>query len=150
MKLSTRVRYATRALVVLARCQEPCTSETIAQAERLSKKYMDEILGALRQGGILHTKRGVSGGYTLAVPLADISLLRVAELLDGPVRLAPCVEDETICPRQEVCLMGPVWARLNDAVRESFAAVSMEDIVTEGEVCTPSLSAPAGLCSRRR
>ena len=52
MKLSTRVRYAMRALIVLAR-SHPCTSQRIAQEERLSKKYMDEILGTLRQGGIL-------------------------------------------------------------------------------------------------
>lgn len=148
MKLSTRVRYACRALIVLAHHNEPCTSERIAQQEHLSKKYMDEILGALRQGGILATKRGVSGGYTISQHLEAVSLLEIIELLDGPIRLAPCVDDAEQCPREKVCLMNSVWDRLNAVIRDAFAAVSLRDIVERGDGCLPSLKVPGGICSK--
>jgi len=148
MKLSTRVRYATRALMVLAHCTEPCTSERIANQEHLSKKYMDEILGALRQGGILHTKRGVSGGYTIADAMNEVSLLEIIELLDGPINLAPCVADNAQCPRQEVCLMNPVWKRLNGTIRDAFGAISLAEIAENGDDCLPQINVPKGICSR--
>lgn len=148
MKLSTRVRYACRALIVLAHHDEPCTSERIAHQEKLSKKYMDEILGVLRQGGLLVTKRGVSGGYTIAQQLEAVTLLDIIELLDGPIRLAPCVEENETCPREQICLMNSVWQKLNTDVREAFAEVTLRDIVDRGDGCLPSISVAGGICAK--
>ena len=150
MRLSTRVRYAMRARIVLTRSPDPCTSQRIAQEERLSKKYMDEILGTLRQGGILQTRRGVSGGYRIQQPMDQISLWEIIELLDGPVRLAPCVEEGATCPRGEMCLMNTVWDKLNSSIRTSFAEISLADIAANGHSSNEPVALPVGICTRTK
>lgn len=140
MKLSTRARYGMRALVVLARAGASRTSEAIAREEELSKKYMDEILGALRSGGILLTKRGVSGGYALARDAAEINLLEVVELLDGPTALAPCTQGDYSCNRFDRCGMSGVWSKLNDGIRQSFAAISLHDVIADDSSISRGLS----------
>jgi Rrf2 family protein len=86
MRLSARVDYALRAVLELATAGDsPVTAERIARAQEIPPKFCESILLQLRRGGIVYAQRGPEGGYWLARPVDQISLLEIIEVIDGPL-----------------------------------------------------------------
>lgn len=88
VKLSVKVDYACRVLVQLARLQERgelAHIEGLARVEAVPATYLVQILGELRNGGLVTSRRGKQGGYALARPPATISLLDIVTLVEGDV-----------------------------------------------------------------
>ena len=94
MKLSKKAEYALRALTAMGREKVGRTFSIHDQAERerIPLKFLEQILLALKNGGILRSKRGVGGGYQMQIPSTDITLRQVVELIDGPFQPIPCCE----------------------------------------------------------
>ncbi len=144
MRLSTRSRYGLRAVIRIARGQdELTTSEWIAKEEDVSKKYLDAILGDLREVGIVEAVRGVRGGYRLAREPGEISAADVVEALEGTVVLVPCVEDASVCARASRCPTRKVWSRASEAVRGALSALTLAELASDrpdgeriGQVCS--------------
>lgn len=91
MHISKKAEYALRALVTMAR--PPARSWSIhelAGQERIPIKFLEQILLALRRGGVLSSKRGVGGGYTLIRAADDIRLGEVISIFDGPIAPIAC------------------------------------------------------------
>ncbi len=86
MRLSKKAEYALRAMTAMARGGEGAnfSIQEIAQAEGIPLKFLEQILLALKNGGLLRSKRGVGGGYQLLVPPTRISLGSIIHLIDGP------------------------------------------------------------------
>ncbi|KXK26828.1 MAG: HTH-type transcriptional regulator CymR [candidate division WS6 bacterium OLB20] len=89
MRLTTRSEYALLALVMIAREQKdgPVQTQEICTQYDLSKKYLEQILLALKRGGYIRSRRGYSGGHELAMPADKITLAEIVRLMDGA--LAP-------------------------------------------------------------
>ena len=88
MKLTSRCEYALLALIYLARHQEGYAPvQTIASAQQIPPKFLEQILLTLRRSKYLHSMKGKGGGYRLAKPAGEITLAEVIRLFDGP--LAP-------------------------------------------------------------
>src|SRR5512141_2041104 len=89
MKLSLRGEYTLRALVVLGlkHGQQVVPIQTISQDQNIPKRFLEQILNDLKSGGFLESKRGVSGGYRLALPPEKINLASVIRHVEGA--LAP-------------------------------------------------------------
>ncbi len=89
MKLTTRSEYALLALVYLARQPQDAVSslETIARAQDIPPKFLEQIFLSLRRARILRSTKGHRGGYQLARGAREISLAEIVRLLDGA--LAP-------------------------------------------------------------
>lgn len=88
MKISARVDYACRVLVELARLHgsaELAQSEHLARVEQVPPPFLSQILGELRNGGLITSRRGIQGGYALARPPDQISLYDVIIAIDGDV-----------------------------------------------------------------
>lgn len=87
MRLSAQEEYGLRCLlqVALHRGDEPVQIADIAAAEGLSPEYVAKLMRVLRQGGLVTSTRGAGGGYRLARPADDITLMQVIEVLDGPL-----------------------------------------------------------------
>ena len=86
MKLSVKVEYACRVLAHIARLQvkgELAHIETMAEEEAVPANYMVQILGELREGGLILSRRGKQGGYTLARSPDLITLFDIVSLVDG-------------------------------------------------------------------
>lgn len=86
MKLSVKVEYACRVLAHMARLHakgELAHIETMAEEEAVPPNYMVQILGELREGGLVNSRRGKQGGYTLARSPELITLFDIIELVDG-------------------------------------------------------------------
>lgn len=88
MKLSVKVDYACRVLVQLARQhgrEELAHIEQLAKAEAVPANYLVQILGELRNGGLISSRRGKQGGYALAREASEITLLDIVTLIEGDV-----------------------------------------------------------------
>jgi len=89
VKLTTRSEYALLALIHLARARGPAyvSAVSIAEAQGLPPKFLEQLLLVLKRGGLVKSQKGQRGGYKLARPAEKISLAEIIRLLDGA--LAP-------------------------------------------------------------
>jgi Rrf2 family protein len=85
--ISARTMYGLRALVTLAnvRSNAPLSIQTIAEDEDLPAKFLEGIMADLKRGEFVRSKRGANGGYLLARPASEITMLDVIRHLDGPI-----------------------------------------------------------------
>jgi Rrf2 family protein len=131
--LSSKARYALRALVELARAQggQITAGELSARAEA-PRKFLEAILLELTRRGVVVSRRGKLGGYSLARPPEEISFAEVIRVIDGPLALAPCVSRLSFrkcddCPDLVTCSIREALLRARDATAEVLEAYSLAD-----------------------
>ncbi|HEY9766850.1 MAG TPA: Rrf2 family transcriptional regulator [Chroococcales cyanobacterium] len=92
MKLSVRSTYGLRAMLVLAMeyGQGPVMVRKIAERENLPVSYLEQLLAQLRKAGLVSAMRGATGGYALARPPEEVTVLDVFVALEGPLELIDC------------------------------------------------------------
>ncbi len=139
MDISARTMYGLRAMVTLAgaRSSDPMSIQSMSVEEELPSKFLEGIMADLKRGGFVISRRGASGGYTLARPASEITLLAVIRHLDGPV--APVsYEDRSVGeeggPTERQAAFRPVWLEIRDStirVLESYTIQSIADAVPE-------------------
>ena len=114
MKLSTRGRYGTRALldIALQQGERPVLLRDIAQRQQISPLYLERLITPLIAGGIVRSTRGARGGISLAKPTEEIKLSEVIQLLEGSVTPVECVNNPEICSRSKSCVAQDVWGEL--------------------------------------
>src|SRR5262245_38555121 len=103
--LTRKSKYAIKALLMLAEedGKGPILVADLAERQRLPRKFLEAILGDLTRHGLLISKKGKGGGYTLRRDPKEITLGQVIRLLDGPLALVPCVSQTAYKPCDE-CL----------------------------------------------
>ena len=127
MKLSTKMRYGTRALLELATSygEGELTLAEIAGAQDLPPKYLESLLTSLRAAGFVRAQRGPGGGYALARPPEEITLREVFDALEGPDPYVACTEDVKTCPRRGDCVTRGVWAAMYRASMQVLEALTL-------------------------
>lgn len=129
MRFSTKTRYAVRALVRLAMesGKSPLKLKVVAASQGVSLKYLEQVMFPLRAGGFVHTLKGSKGGYTLARPPEEISLLDIVRCVEGNPVPVDCVDDGGLsrCPREESCAVREAWVRIRDAVAGEMAKTTL-------------------------
>jgi Rrf2 family transcriptional regulator, cysteine metabolism repressor len=86
ISITTKSPYALKALAELARSGEgPVPIGELARRRDIPVQFLEQLFAVLRRAGVLRSQRGVKGGYALARPAHEISVLELVELLDGPV-----------------------------------------------------------------
>jgi Rrf2 family protein len=138
LKVSTRVRYGTRALVQIAEAKpgRAIPVKEIARAQRLSGKYLEQIVSALKAGGLIRSARGTQGGYALARPAKGIRLSEVIRALDGPPVVVECIDAPETCCRYATCPTRDVWVRVREAIDKVLDGTTLEDLVEAGKAKT--------------
>jgi len=114
MKLTTRFRYGTRAMLDLATHsnQKPTSLKEIARRQDLPLKYLENLFSTLQASGMVRSVRGPRGGYQLIQKPHEITLRNLYDVLEGSGPLADCTNDPGICSRYEYCVTQEVWDRL--------------------------------------
>jgi Rrf2 family protein len=133
MRISTKIRYGSRAMLELASHygEGPIELKEIAKKEDISLKYLEQVINPLRTAGLVKSIRGSKGGYSLAKPPSKICLYDVVETLEGPLNLLDCLGDLKACQRVQSCVTRDIWKEVSDAISKIFYSVTLEDMVSQ-------------------
>jgi Rrf2 family protein len=131
MKISSRGQYGLRALAVLAKRhgRGPTQVREIARAESLSAKYLEQLLGRLRAGGLVTSVRGARGGYQLARVPQAITVREVLVVLEGSLAPVGCVDLSGGCEGEGSCTAHAVWAGLHETVLAYLGSHTLANLV---------------------
>ena len=131
MKLSTRGRYAMRAMLDLALHygEGPILLKDVAKREQVSERYLEHLTLPLRAAGLVRSARGARGGFTLAKPPSQIRLIEVMQVSEGSIALVECVSDPEVCSRASLCVTRDIWAEMKKAMNGILESTTLQDLV---------------------
>ena len=135
MKLSVRGEYAIRALGVLgAHYGEAVVRiQAISEQQNIPKRFLEQILNDLKAAGFVESRRGVAGGYRLAMPPEEIRLARVIRHLEGALAPVSCVSErfyaKCTCPDEALCPLRSVMKEVRDAIATILETTTIADLV---------------------
>jgi len=134
-KLSTKIRYGTRAIIrIAAESKEGAVSlGGVSRAEDISLKYLEMIISALKKSGLVASIKGPRGGYVLLKALKEITLLDIASSLEGDVALVDCCSPGVECERKEFCPTHETWYELSSVIKDTMRSVKLIDLVKRDE-----------------
>jgi Rrf2 family protein len=150
MRLTTRTRYAIRALYDLAfhRRGQSALAKEIAARQQIPLRFLEQILQDLRRAGLVEARRGPRGGYLLAHPPADVSLADVLRAVRGPLEEMLGVGEREPKPRQGAARSGNaestgadpeddipalVWADVGARLIDVLEQTTLADFVSRAE-----------------
>jgi len=139
MKLSTQSRYGVRAVFDIAYHGggEGVQIKDIARRQEISPRYLEQIFQKLRNGGILVSKRGPSGGYSLAKGPEEITVGAVVRVTEGGLAPVSCVHPEESgknCDRITECVTRLIWKEAGEKLEDFFDSVTIQDLCKKAEI----------------
>ncbi len=105
---------------------ETFTTGDIAQHLGASAHHLAKVMHQLSKAGLLNSRRGPGGGFSLARPAEEITLLEVYQATEGPVQASGCLLNQPVCPG--VCLLGYVFDDLGQKLQEHLATTYLSDL----------------------
>lgn len=142
VRVSTRGDYACRALLSLALHEDesgPTSVRDIADRTGLPQPYLEQILLALKGAGLVRSKRGVGGGYTLARDPEDIRLSEIVSAVDGPITLGDFGEPHAngSCDHEGQCVLLAIWKQAGDHMRHHLEGFTLAGIAAAAKGSGP-------------
>ncbi len=133
MRISRKSEYALRALVSLAREQRSWGIQELSDRENIPVKFLEQILLALRHAGLLTSKRGVGGGYTLHRAADEISVAEIIRIFDGPLAPVPCAAErpteKCTCPEPRTCAVRLLMTRVRAELAAALERQTIADML---------------------
>jgi len=131
VNVSMKSRYAVRALIALARYAQtqpgkPVRLGDIADSGDMPLQFLEQVFAALRRAGVVRSRRGASGGYSLSRPADDITVLEVVAALDGVLSPAECTQG--LCEKVDRCGAASVWIEAREALEEVLGGTTIGDL----------------------
>ncbi len=135
MKLSTKGRYGTRAMIDIALYKESGSTllKDIASRQGISLKYLDHILSNLRKAGLIKNVRGKGGGYSLTRPAAQITLCEIIEAVEGTLAPVECVDNPDYCKKTSTCSAHDVWVKVRESIEDVLRNTSLQNLTESHE-----------------
>lgn len=138
--ISKKTKYGLQALLMLAReyGQGPLLIADLAEQEGIPKKFLEYILLQLKNAGLLQSRKGKGGGYSLAKPPAEISVGRAVRILEGPLAPVPCVSVIAYqkcqeCRDEQACGIRLVMKDVRDAIARVLDNTSLQEMLERSE-----------------
>jgi Rrf2 family protein len=138
--LTNKGKYGLKAMVHLAALPpgQPALVADIASANMIPKKFLDTILGELRNVGLVHSKKGRGGGYVLARPASEIAVGQIVRALDGPLAPIACASKGYYrrcddCPSEGACHVRLMMVEARNAVAAVLDSRSLAQMCALGE-----------------
>ena len=142
MKLSTRARYGTSALLDLALHQGDLVKlKDISHRQQISLPYLEHLVSPLIDAGLIVSSRGSHGGLKLAKPPEKIRLSEVVSLLEGTIAPVTCIQNPEQCPRSDSCATRDVWGDVGQAIYAVLNKTTLADLATRQQAKISSDSA---------
>jgi Rrf2 family protein len=142
--LTAKGKYSLKALAHLATLAPGATAQAIdiAEANNIPKKFLDAILGELRNAGIVHSRKGPGGGYMLGRAPEEIKIGQVIRTIDGPLAPIACASRTAYqpcrdCKDVKTCTVRLVMTRVRDAMSEVLDRMTVSDIIASPKAPAP-------------
>lgn len=102
MQLNQATDYAFRAMLHMGGLAQGTvvSTQVLAESEAIPPRFLLKIMRALHQAGLIRSYRGAEGGFALARPAGEISLLDIIEAMEGPVAIHRCLGDREACNKR--------------------------------------------------
>ena len=151
MMFSTKAEYGVRVMAHLAGRPEgePTSLGSIAEAEGLPLAYLEHLAQRLRRAGLVESRRGAHGGYSLARPAAEITMSEVVQALEGEIAPIECITADAdgalICARDgaEPCPTKLLWTRVQGSIVRTLNEMTLADLVRPNHPNHPKEKLPA-------
>ena len=145
MRLSKRGEYGLRAMITLAEASQTGISpvmlqiKEISQREQISPKFLEQILLELKVNGLVISRRGRSGGYTLLPPPEAITVSQVLRIVDGPIAPLGCISRTAYascpdCPSEADCAIRRMFADTYAATLEMMEGTTLASALGDFEL----------------
>ncbi len=134
--ISTRGRYAVRILLDLAEHADGALipMKEVAVRQGISLKYIERIMPALRNSGLIESTHGIGGGYRLAKPPETVTLWEILSLAEGDLAPVACLETGAEpCGRAPICKTLPVWQGYYALTKDYFSNLTLADLLKQPE-----------------
>jgi len=140
MRLSTKSRYGLRAIFDIAYHADGTGAQVqdIARRQELSPRYIEQIFQKLKKAGILKSKRGPQGGYSLARPMNQITVKDVVIATEGDMLLVDCSPRNRRrkgkgCMFDGSCITQTVWNEASQRLEELFESITLAELCRRAE-----------------
>jgi Rrf2 family protein len=137
--LTAKGKYSLKALAHLATLDPQATTQAadIAKTNGIPKKFLDAILGELRNAGIVQSQKGPGGGYRLARIPSEIKIGQVIRTIDGPLAPIACASRTAYQPCQDcsnvkACSVRLMMTKVRDAISDVLDTVTLADMIAKG------------------
>lgn len=107
----------------------------IAERQKLSVNYLEQLIAPLRKNGYVISTRGAQGGYRLARSPEEITVKEILETLEGSLAPSSCVieGEEDHCSKAEYCVTRLIWERIRESIDEVVRSTTLADMVADQE-----------------
>lgn len=144
--LSAKAKYGLKAMTYLAdrECAGGIQGAEIAETQHIPKKFLDTILLDLKNHGLINSKKGKGGGYSLARPASRITVGQIVRILNGSLALLPCLDETarkpcTDCGDESTCRVRRVMSKAGAAIAEILDETSLRDMAGSNGTRSPIL-----------
>ena len=123
MRITHEADYAIRILFCLATRNEKMGAKELSDFSGVTLRFTLKILRKLTASGMVKSFKGMKGGYALHISAQDISIGQVIELIDGPIRITHCLDDDYECTRMvgdKRCEFHTSFLEINQKLRENL------------------------------
>lgn len=135
MQLTRAADYAVRVMIQLAglQCDERASLPQLARATEAPESFLSKVLQSLTHAGLITSRRGQAGGFTITARGRAASMRSVIESIDGAICLNVCLISGRSCRRKVWCPAHPVWVRAQQAMLEVLEQASVAELAAEAQ-----------------
>lgn len=130
LNFSTKVRYATRVILNMARHYPDGVSQLgkLAEMEQISEKYLEHIMRALKQAEIVDSIRGAHGGYKLIIAPDKLTIFNIYEIFEGELVVVECLKTDD-CQRLNECVTKDLWREISNELKSSLEKFTIDSLL---------------------
>lgn len=133
LKLSTKSSYGLRACLTLAQSDQLLSSTEIAERDNIPRRYLEQILAALRQSGLIISTRGAKGGFSLGRPPQEITIADIVTGVEGELPPMLCTNPDLRsqnCRHDSTCDCRDLCSDLETSVNKVLAGTTLAHILS--------------------
>ena len=137
MLISSKGRYGLKAMYLIAIKDSPLSVKQMAQTERLSEQYLEQLIATLKRDNLIFSKRGAKGGYILAKKPEEITVGDILRSLEGDFMSVDCISGE--CDYED-CSTKQIWHKIHSGINSVLDSYTLQDMIDGNKIIRNSES----------
>ncbi len=137
MLISSKGRYALRLMINIAAlgdAEGKIALREVADRERISQKYLEQLVRPLMKADLLKSVRGKGGGYMMAKDPAEVRAGDILRAVEGSTAPVACDGIDNSCARSDLCSTVKFWRGLDDVIEKYVDGVTLADLAAVPEI----------------